>query len=107
MGHTWKAFSIGSTTLATMAFSGFLLFAGTPQVKADDCQERIRHADHELHKAAKRHGWDSPQAQERRQQLREAREYCWQHGNRWWDEDTHRWRSDRDWDDHDHDRDHH
>jgi hypothetical protein len=37
--------------------------------------------------------------------LREAREYCWEHSHRWWDEDGHRWRSGRDWDDHDHDRD--
>jgi hypothetical protein len=36
--------------------------------------------------------------------LHEAREHCWNRNKRWWDEDGHRWRSERDWDDHDHDR---
>jgi hypothetical protein len=37
--------------------------------------------------------------------LHEAREYCWAHAHRWWDEDGRRWHTDRDWDEHDHDRD--
>jgi len=43
--------------------------------------------------------------EERREtRLREAREWCWTHEHKWWDEDNRRWHTDRDWDDHDHDR---
>jgi len=95
--------SLGKTILATAAFSGFLLFAGAPASRAEDCQRRIVKADHNLHKAAERHGWDSPEAIRWRHELVVARESCWEHGHRWWDEDGHRWRTDRDWDEHDHD----
>jgi len=44
----------------------------------------IAKADHKLHEAVEHHGWNER--------------------HRWWDEDGHRWHSDRDWDDHDHDR---
>jgi len=87
---------------STAAFFG-LLFCLAPGAKANECQDRIRHADRALHKAAARHGWDSPQAAERRRELFAAREWCWAHGHRWWDEDGHRWHRDRDWDEHDHD----
>src|SRR5271168_934298 len=89
-------------TVAAATLSGFLLFAGTPALRADDdaCRGRIIRADHRLHEAAERHGWDSPQAAERRRDLAAAREYCFAHGHRWWDEDGHRWHTDRDWDDH-------
>ena len=109
MSHVLKTCSIGTASLATLALSGFLLFVGTPRAQADECQDRIRHADHELHKAAAKHGWDSPQAADHRRELAEARSWCWEHHHRWWDEDEHRWRESRDWDDHDHDldRDHH
>jgi len=46
---------------------------------------------------------ESRQVVNARQQLHEAREYCWTHAHKWWDEDNHRWHTDRDWDDHDHD----
>lgn len=94
-------------TVATALLGGFLIFAvGAPTVRADDdaCRNRIAKADHRLHEAAEHHGWDSPQASRARHQLREAREYCFTHGHRWWDEDGQRWHTDRDWDDHDHDR---
>lgn len=93
-------------TLATALLGGFMIFAvGAPTVRADDdaCQRRIARADHRLHEAAEHHGWDSPQAQSRRAELAAAREYCWGHGHRWWDEDNHRWHTEHDWDDHDHD----
>jgi len=98
----------GRTTLAATALGGFLLLAGTPRALADehDCQRRIARADHRLHEAAEHHGWGSPQAEHARQELREARERCWNRYHRWWDEDDHRWHTERDWDDHDHDHDH-
>ncbi len=92
---------------ATALFAGMLTFTGTPSALADDdrsCQRRIAKADHKLHEAEEHHGWNSKQADHARHELHEARERCWNERHRWWDEDGHRWHSDRDWDDHDHDR---
>ena len=97
----------GRVLLATAATIGLLAFAGTPRAYAYDeykCQRRIAKADHKLHEAIEHHGWYSRQADHARRDLREARERCWNERRRWWDEDGHRWHSDRDWDDHDHDR---
>jgi hypothetical protein len=96
----------GRTGFAAAALTGALLFMGAPALRADEgsCQRRLARADHRLHEAAGRHGWESRQAGHARQQLHEAREYCWTHAHKWWDEDAHRWHTDRDWDDHDHDR---
>jgi len=95
------------TVLAAVALAGMLIFMGAPPVRADEsaCQRRIAKADHRLHEAAEHHGWNSRQVVDARQQLHEAREYCWSHAHKWWDEDGHRWHTDRDWDDHDHDHD--
>jgi len=50
-------------TLAGAALAGFLLFAGTPSLRADDnCQKRISRADHRLHEAIEHHGRESRQA---------------------------------------------
>lgn len=98
---------LGRVTLAGAALAGLLAFAGAPSAKADyddSCQRRVYHADYKLHEAMERHGPYSRQADHWRHELREARERCWRERHRWWDEDGHRWRSDRDWDDHDHDR---
>jgi hypothetical protein len=98
----------GRTALAAAALAGALTFIGAPVARADDdggCQRRIAKADHHLHQAAERHGWQSEQAEKARHELREAREYCWTHAHKWWDEDGRRWHTERDWDDHDHDRD--
>jgi hypothetical protein len=97
----------GRTLLVSAAFLGMLAFAGAPRASAesyDKCQRRIAKADHRLHEAIEHHGWDSRQADHARHELREARERCWNERHRWWDADGHRWRTDRDWDDHDHDR---
>ncbi|HUL16226.1 MAG TPA: hypothetical protein VLV88_09535 [Terriglobales bacterium] len=84
---------------------GLLTLVGPPRAAAgeDECQKRTVHADHELHEAIEHHGWDSKQANHWRNELQAAREFCWDHSHRWWDEDAHRWHTDRDWDDHDHD----
>jgi hypothetical protein len=94
------------TGLAAAALAGVLIFMGAPAVRANEaaCQRRIAKADHRLHEAAEHHGWESRQAANARQQLHEAREYCWTHAHRWWDEDGRRWHTDRDWDEHDHDK---
>jgi len=94
----WKAALVAATLTG-----GFLLFSGAPGAKADGCQERLVRADHKLHEAIEHHGPESRQAEHWRHELHEAREYCWEHSHRWWDEDGRRWRTDHDWDDHDHD----
>ena len=101
----YMIFANWKSVLATIALAGgFLLFSGVPGAKADGCQERLVRADHRLHEAIEHHGPESKQAEHWRHELHEAREYCWAHGQRWWDEDGRRWHTDRDWDDHDHDR---
>jgi hypothetical protein len=98
------------TMFAAAALLGLLAFAGAPRASAEDydkCQRRIARADHKLHEAVEHHGWNSRQADNARRNLHEARERCWNESHRWWDEDGHRWHSDRDWDDHDHDHDRH
>lgn len=91
--------------LATNALLAALFFGGAVLVRADDdCQKRIHKADHNLHEAIERHGVRSEQAEHWRHELAEARSYCWDHSHRWWDADANRWRTDRDWDDHDHDQ---
>jgi len=105
MGHSKNSF-FGSAALAAATLAGLLMFTGAPSLRADDgCQRRIAKADHKLHEAIEHHGYQSEQAEHWRHKLHEARESCWNSNHRWWDEDGHRWRTDRDWDDHDHDRD--
>jgi hypothetical protein len=106
MGTLFKrnAKFLGKIAFATAAFAATLAFASAPRAMADDdCQRRIYRADHKLHEAVEHYGWDSRQADHWRHELSEARERCWRERHRWWDEDGHRWHTDRDWDDHDHD----
>jgi hypothetical protein len=107
MGHGGTTLTTWKTVLGTgVLAAGISLFGGPTEARADDCQERIVRADHQLHEAVHRHGWQSKQADHARHELREARQYCWEHGHRWWNVEEDRWHTDRDWDDHDHDRDH-
>ncbi|HSC46054.1 MAG TPA: hypothetical protein VLC94_09495 [Candidatus Acidoferrum sp.] len=99
--ESWKLL-LGTGLLA----GGMALFVGAPSAKADDCQERIVKADHRVHEAVEHHGWKSREAERAREELRSARSYCWEHSHKWWDVEGNRWRTERDWDDHDHDRDH-
>lgn len=105
MRHRTDIRSRAKTIFASAALAGSL-FLAVPVAHAayNTCQRRLARADHRLHDAARRHGWDSREAQHARVHLHEAREYCWGHSHRWWDEDGHRWHTERDWDDHDHDR---
>jgi hypothetical protein len=90
--------------LAPIALAGALLFATASVVRADDdCQKRTEKADHNLHEAIRKHGPQSPEAEHWRQELAAARSYCWGHDHRWWDEDGHRWHTEQDWNEHDHD----
>jgi hypothetical protein len=66
----------GRAALATAALSGFVLFAGVPSAKADNCQRRIAHAEHELGEAIEDHGYNSRQADHWRHERHEAHEAC-------------------------------
>ena len=107
MRHRLNNSLFGKTALAAAALAGFLMFTAVPPLRADndDCQRRVARADHRLHEAIERHGYQSRQAERRRHELRQVRERCWNRSRRWWNEHEHRWHTDRDWDDNDHDRD--
>jgi len=104
MRDYWGSSRFRNAALVVLALAGFLMFAGTPRLRADDhdCQRRVARADHKLHEAIEHHGYESKQAVHWRRELHEARERCWKIEHRWWDEDGHRWHTDRDWDDNDH-----
>jgi hypothetical protein len=97
-------------TMAAAGLTGFAMLLGAPQLRADDCQKRTERAAHHLREAIDHHGPDSRQADHARHELRDAREYCWSHGHRWWDPDARQWHNDRNWDNdndhHDHDDNH-
>jgi hypothetical protein len=89
---------------AAAALVGLLAFISTPRAFADDpykCQRRIAKHEYKLQEAIERHGSYSRQANHERHELREARQRCWRECHCRWDEDGHRWRNDRDWDDYD------
>jgi hypothetical protein len=66
----------GKATLATAALGGFLLLGGAPSARADHCQRRIAHAEHELGEAIEDHGYYSRQADRWRHERHEAYEAC-------------------------------
>ena len=94
---------------AGKAIVGFAVLAGlfavtAPRVRADDdCQRETARIDHKLHEAIKHDGPDSEDADHWRHELAEQRQGCWDKEHKWWDEDAHQWRTDHNWDDHDHD----
>ncbi len=98
--------TVRKSLLALVTVAAFLLSAVAPRLQAEDqdrCQRRVAHAEHELHEAIDKHGRHSKQANHERRELHEARERCWSERHQWWDEHEHRWHTDRDWDEHDHD----
>ncbi|HMD40530.1 MAG TPA: hypothetical protein VKH15_14695 [Candidatus Acidoferrum sp.] len=103
MRHRTNFSPFGKMFFAAATLAGALMLSGAPQSRAEDCQQRIVKIDHELHKAAEKHGWDSPEVATKRAELNGARQWCWEHGHRWWDEDGQKWHTERDWDEHDHD----
>jgi hypothetical protein len=85
---------IGRMGLATAALSGLLLFAGVSNAEArdrDDCQRRVNKAEWKFNEAVERHGFNSRQAFERREKVREERARCfregWREHRRDWDRD--------------------
>jgi hypothetical protein len=95
--------------LPSLAIIGaMLLFSPVPKLHAEDydrCQRRVIRAERDLHRAIEKYGRQSERADHERRELRNARERCWRDRHQWWDEHEHRWHTERDWDEHDHDRD--
>jgi len=98
--------SVRKSLLSLIFLTGVLLCTAVPRLQAETinrCQRRVVRADHELHEAIEKHGRNSRQANHERRELHAARERCWRERHEWWDEHEHRWRKERDWDEHDHD----
>lgn len=104
MNLTSRFVSLPKLAAAATLTASLWLAGGSPLRADEDCQKRIARIDHKLHEAAEHHGWNSPQVQQYREELSEARDYCWQHDHRWWSEDDRRWHTEKDWSDHDHER---
>jgi hypothetical protein len=101
-----KPSTAAASILSGAILSAVLFFSAAPRLHAEDidrCQRRVAHADHELHEAIEKHGRNSRQANHERRELHSAREHCWSERHRWWDEHEHRWHTERDWNEHDHD----
>ena|SRR5690348_18225228 len=86
----------------------------TPRAYADaddhreHCQRAVEKAEYNLDHAIRKHGERSRQADERRHQLNEQRERCWNENHAWYNAREHRWETERNWDrDHDRDDDRH
>lgn len=106
MTHPHKLSTTAISMLSGVILTVVLLFSAVPRLHSEDidrCQRRVAHAEHELHQAIEKHGRNSKQANHERRELRAARERCWRERHRWWDEHEHRWHTDRDWNEHDHD----
>jgi len=104
-----KLYTAIASVVSGAVLAAALFFTAVPRLHADDreerCQRRIQHAEHELHEAIEKHGRHSRQANHERRELHLVREHCWNEFHQWWDEHEHRWHTERDWDEHDHDRD--
>ena len=71
----------GKLGVLAVFMAAIFLFTGAVPVRALDrddekCHRRVEQAERNLDKAVRRHGEHSPQAEQRRHQLEEARERC-------------------------------
>jgi len=103
---------LGKSLAVTTTLSALLFFVAAPRAHADDdrdkCRHRVEKAEAQLNTAIEKHGEHSSQAQERRRDLNNVRESCWNEYHGWWSSQDNRWHTERDWDrDDHHDDDHH
>jgi hypothetical protein len=94
----WKT----ARTLAGFCALAAMLLLAAPRLSADDHNQRCRRdmekAEARYDEAVSKHGEHSAQAEERRHQLHEIRERCWNENHEWWNGRDHQWHKDRDWD---------
>jgi hypothetical protein len=104
----FRAGKVVSTMLAAAVFCGVLAFAGAPRAYGDDhrdkCQHRIEKAEARYSQAVHDHGERSAEAAQRRHELNDERERCYQENHAWYNGQDKQWHNDRDWDHDDHDQ---
>ncbi len=92
---------LGRPEIAALTLGVVLMFVAVPRSHADDranCQERIEQTEARLQQEIREHGEHSPQADNRRRELNEERERCWNEHHGWWNGSEHQWHTERDWD---------
>jgi hypothetical protein len=98
----------GRSIIAALTLGVVLMFVAVPRSHADDranCQQRIENTEAKLQQEIREHGEHSPQADNRRRELNNERERCWNEQHGWWNGRDHQWHNERDWDrDYDKDR---
>ena len=99
--------STAKTLAVAVALSVFALVVVVPRAYADDrakCQQRIEKTEAKLDHEVRRHGWSSPQANNRRRELNAERENCWNQYHAWWGYQDRQWHNERDWERYDRER---
>ena len=93
--------------LLSTSLTGAMLFsAAVPAAQAADrakCQRNIEKSEVKLEDAIRKHGAASHQAQQRRRDLNNERQKCWNTYHAWYNGQERQWHNARDWD-RDHDR---
>lgn len=102
---TWKEYARAArAVMVAGALGATLLLVAVPSASARDfddrgrCEQRVERAEARLNQAVWQHGLYSRQAQRRRYELAQERQRCFRRNGTWWNGRTHQWRSDRDWD---------
>ena len=92
--------------LSASLTGAMLCSAAVPAAHAADrakCQRNIEKSEMKLEEAIRKHGAGSRQAQQRRRDLNNEREKCWNTYRAWYNGSERQWHNARDWD-RDHDR---
>ena len=93
--------------LLCTSLTGAMLFsAAVPAAQAADrakCQRNIQKTEAKLDDAIRKHGAGSRQAEQRRRDLNNERQKCWNTYHAWYNGQERQWHKERDWD-RDHDR---
>ncbi len=89
-------FNKGRAIFTAAAFGLAVAATAAQPARADwsDCRYRIERARDRLDYAIDRYGYWSWQAQDRRRDLNNTRNWCWRAHRGWWDYDEHEWRED-------------
>ncbi len=101
-----KLAGYGKKIAIAATFGALCFFAGAPRAQAEDgrsCQFRVERAESRLRDAIEDHGYYSHQANDRRRDLYNQRQRCWNESHYW--NGYNRWYNDHDRDDRYRDRD--
>ena len=87
----------GKSILMAFVMTAFLAFTAAPRVHADErsaCQHAIEKAEARLDDAIAKRGEHSHEAEERRHELNDERQHCWDKYHEWWNGRDHEWHKD-------------